>query len=293
MARTLTLAAAQTGSVVDGDLGAITEAAHALLDEAARRDVRLLSFAELFLTPFFANRLEENFDRWFMHDTHEVLLGLREKARRHRIALVLPFAERANDGWFNSAFVYDEDGREAGRYRKTHIPAYFPSDGPGGTGSFEKFYFAPGGSLATYAVAGTRIGVQICNDRLYPEASRALALAGAELIAMPIAFSTYADPAQRSSIWEVPLRARAYENGVFVLACNRVGTEGPRHHLGRSMIVDPRGMIVAEAGTQEPELLTAEVDLDAVSAARKHFPWWRDRRPDLYGSLVAAAHAAR
>ena len=286
MPRTLIVSAAQTGSVAAGDLATITDAAHAMLDEASRQGVRLLTFAELFLTPFFANRLEENFDGWFMHEAHEVLLGLREKARRHRIALVLPFAERAADGYFNSAFVYDENGREAGRYRKTHIPAYFPQEGPGGTGSFEKFYFAPGATLETYTVAGTRIGVQICNDRLYPEASRALALAGAELIAMPIAFSTYADPAQRTSIWEVPLRARAYENGVFVLACNRVGTEGPRHHLGRSMIVDPRGMIAAEAGTVEPQLLSAEINLDEVSAARKKFPWWRDRRPDLYGRLV-------
>lgn len=288
MARVLTVAAVQTGSVEDGDLRTITEAAHALLDEAARQEVRLLTFPELFLTPFFANRLVEDFDPWFLHDRHEVLLGLREKARRHGMALVLPFAEKAADGYYNSAFVYDTDGREAGRYRKTHIPAYFPTEGPGGTGSFEKFYFAPGATLQTYAVAGTRIGVQICNDRLYPEASRALALQGAELIAMPIAYSTYADPAQRISIWEVPLRARAYENGVFVLACNRVGTEGPRHHLGRSMVVDPRGMIVAEAGTDGPQLLTAQVDLDAVSAARKKFPWWRDRRPDLYGPLVAA-----
>lgn len=287
MTRLMTLGAAQTGSVEDGDLRTITESAHAMLDEAARLEVHLLTFGELFLTPFFANRLIEDFDRFFMQDTHEVLLGLRDKARRHGIALVLPFAERAKDGYFNSAFVYDNDGREAGRYRKTHIPAYFPTEGSGGTGSFEKFYFAPGGKLETYAVAGTRIGVQICNDRLYPEASRALALQGAELIVMPIAFSTYADPAQRASIWEIPLRARAYENGVYVLACNRVGTEGPRHHLGRSMVVDPRGMIVAEAGTLAPQLLTVQVDLDAVSAARKKFPWWRDRRPDLYGPRVA------
>lgn len=287
MTRLMTLGAAQTGSVEDGDLRSITESAHAMLDEAARQEVRLLTFGELFLTPFFANRLVEDFDRFFMQDTHEVLVALRDKARRHGIALVLPFAERADDGYFNSAFVYDNDGREAGRYRKTHIPAYFPTEGSGGTGSFEKFYFAPGGKLETYAVAGTRIGVQICNDRLYPEASRALALRGAELIVMPIAFSTYADPAQRTSIWEIPLRARAYENGVYVLACNRVGTEGPRHHLGRSMVVDPLGMIAAEAGTLSPQLLTAQVDLDAVSAARKKFPWWRDRRPDLYGPLVA------
>jgi predicted amidohydrolase len=93
-----------------------------------------------------------------------------------------------------------------------------------------------------------------------------IALAGAELVAMPICFSTYSDPAHRASIWEVPLRARAYENGVFVLAANRVGIEGPRHHLGRSMLVDPRGTIVAEAGTQAAELLVA-----THRSRRRHF----------------------
>ena len=82
------------------------------------------------------------------------------------------------------------------------------------------------------------------------------------------------------------MRARGYENGVWVLAANRVGREGGRHHLGRSMLVDPRGTVVAEAGMDQPELLVRGIDLDEVSAARKKFPWWRDRRPDLYGMLA-------
>ena len=288
MGRQLVVAAAQTGPVSAPSDPAVVEAAHAMLDEAAGRGVQLLAFGELFLAPFFPNRLEEAFDRYFMREDDAVLTALRAKARAHRIALVLPFAERADAGYFNSALVIDESGTVAGRYRKTHIPAYFPNEQAGGTGSYEKFYFTPGDALPVFAVAGTRIGVQICNDRLYPEATRALALAGAELIAMPICYSTYSDPAHRASIWEVPLRARAYENGVFVLAANRVGVEGPRHHLGRSMVVDPRGTIVAEAGTKEPALLSAAVDLDDVTAARTRFPWWRDRRPDLYAPLVRA-----
>jgi N-carbamoylputrescine amidase len=286
--RELVVAAAQTGSVAVPGEKAIVEAAHAMLDEAGRRGVRLLCFGELFLAPFFPNRLEADFARYFMREDDPILAALRDEARALRIATVLPFAERAAAGYFNTALVIDEQGATAGRYRKTHIPAYFPDDRPGGTGSYEKFYFTPGDALPVFDVAGTRVGVQICNDRLYPEGSRALALGGAEIVAMPICFSTYSDPAHRASIWEVPLRARAYENGVFVLASNRVGVEGPRHHLGRSMVVDPRGAIVAEAGTQGPELLTAAIDLDAVTDARAKFPWWRDRRPDLYGPLVRA-----
>jgi len=286
--RRLVVAAAQTGPVAQPGDPAIAEAAHAMLDEAARRGVQLLTFSELFLAPFFPNRLEENFRRFFMREDDPVLEALRARARAAGIALVLPFAEFTGAGHFNSALVQDADGRIAGRYRKTHIPAYFPDDRAGGTGSYEKFYFTPGDALPVFTVAGVRVGVQICNDRLYPEGSRALALAGAEIIVMPICYSTYSDPAHRASIWEVPLRARAFENGVFALACNRVGVEGPRHHLGRSMIVDPRGSIVAEAGTQAPELLVATIDVADVSVARAKFPWWRDRRPDLYGPLVHA-----
>lgn len=289
MGRLLTVAAAQTGSVGENETQRAAEVAHEMLDEAGRQRVDLITFSEVFLSPFFPNRLEENFDRYFLRAEDPVVRALVEKATRYGMALVLPVAERAQVGYFNSALVFDAHGREVGRYRKTHIPAYFPTENPGGTGSYEKFYFTPGDALDVIDVAGMRIGIQICNDRLYPEASRTLALKGAELIVMPICFSTYAEPGHRASIWEVPLRARAYENGVFVLACNRVGVEGPRHHLGRSMIVDPRGTILREASAESPELLVTGIDLDAVAAARKQFPWWRDRRPDLYGPLVTVA----
>jgi predicted amidohydrolase len=281
----LTVGIAQTGPVLSDDPRAMLPAAQEMFERAAAAKVELLLFSEVFLTPFFPNRLEPDFDRWFVDADGEVMRTLTGFARAHRIAAVFGFGERTTSGYFNSALVCDEAGRTIGIYRKTHIPAYFPNAQQGGTGSFEKLYFTPGGSLPVFDWRGVRFGIQICNDRLYPEASRVLALRGAQMILMPICFSTYSDPSQRASIWEVPLRARAYENGVFVVAANRVGIEGPRHHLGRSMVVDPRGMIVAEAGTADTELLATTIDLAAVQRARVGFPWWRDRRPDLYGDL--------
>ncbi len=281
----LTIGIAQTGPVLTDDPRAMLPAAREMFERAAAAHVELLLFSEVFLTPFFPNRLEPDFDRWFVEADGPVMGELAALARAHGIAAVFGFGERAGAAYFNSALVCDEAGRTLGIYRKTHIPAYFPTSQQGGTGSFEKLYFTPGGTLPVFAWRGTRFGIQICNDRLYPEASRVLALRGAQMILMPICFSTYGDPAQRASIWEVPLRARAYENGVYVIASNRVGVEGPRHHLGRSMVVDPRGMIVAEAGTREPELLVSRIDLAAVRRARVGFPWWRDRRPDLYADL--------
>jgi predicted amidohydrolase len=285
MARTIRVASAQTGSVESEDMSSTVPRAVKMIEDAAAKDVQIMTFCELFLSPFFPNRLVEDNDHFFTEPTGPVLAPILDAAKKHSIALILPFGERANTGNYNSALVVNSAGKILGTYRKTHIPAYFPNPKAGATGSYEKFYFTPGGSLPVFDVDGVRVGVQICNDRLYPEGSRALALSGAEIIFMPIAYSVYANPEHRNSIWDLAIRSRAFENGVYVVAANKVGVEGVRTHLGRSMIVDPTGMKMAEASNEKEELLVQELDLDAVSASRKKFPWWRDRRPDLYGSI--------
>jgi predicted amidohydrolase len=285
MARTIKVACAQTGPVESEDMSSTVPRAVKMIDEAADKGVKIISFCELFLSPFFPNRLVENNDHFFTEPNGPVLAPILEAAKRRGIALVLPFGERANTGNYNSALIVNSSGAILGTYRKTHIPAYFPNQQAGGTGSYEKFYFTPGGSLPVFDVDGVRVGIQICNDRLYPEGSRVLALSGAEIIFMPIAYSVYANPEHRNSIWELALRSRAFENGVYVVATNKVGLEGVRRHLGRSMIVDPTGMKMAEASNETEELLVQELNLDAVSASRKTFPWRRDRRPELYGSV--------
>lgn len=286
MSRTITVAAAQTGPVLSDAMGEMVPTARRMIEEAADRGADILTFSELFMSPFFPNRLEENFDRFFTEPDSPIVQGIIETAKRARIALILPFGERANFGLYNAAMVVDAEGGIVGTYRKTHIPAYFPNEQAGGTGSYEKFYFTPGPDLPVFTVAGAKLGIQICNDRLYPEPSRVLALRGAEIIFMPICYSVYSDPEHRQALWELPLRSRAFENGVYVVAANRVGLEGVRRHLGRSMVVDPRGTVLAEAGSEGEALIVQAIDLDLVSAYRKKFPWWRDRRPDLYGDVA-------
>ena len=103
---------------------------------------------------------------------------------------------------------------------------------------------------------------------------------------MPIAYATYGNDNYRVAIWDLPLQARAFDNGVFVVAANRVGDENGRRHIGMSAIVSPLGgRIIKQATMDGPELLVAEIDLDDVDKARRSLPWWRDRRPDLYGNL--------
>lgn len=284
----LRVACLQTGSVGEGeDLSQSIEKAKRFLDEARHAGAEIAVFPELFLSPFFPNRLRADVDQFFLDLDDRRFQELRRHCLTRKLAAVIPIAEKRNGAYYNSAAVVDEGGEVLGVYRKTHIPAYLPNDMPGGTGSYEKFYFTPGETLPVFRWRDVTFGIQICNDRLYPEASRVLAMKGAEIIFMPISYSTYSRPEERARIWEVPLRSRALENGNFVVAVNRVGVEGERRHLGRSMAVAPNGMILAEASAEREEVLLVELDLQEVAAARMNFPWWRDRRPTLYQPISA------
>jgi predicted amidohydrolase len=290
MPRMITLGAAQTGPVNQDDWRPNVPGACAMIEEAGRRKVDILSFSELFLTPFFPNRLTRDYDKFFVTLDEPELAPIFKTAVEHRVALVFPFGEKNGRHYHNSCLVADKNGKRLGIYRKTHIPAILPSDLPGGTGSYEKFYFSPGTEFPVFDLCGTKIGIQICYDRKYPEGSRLLALKGAEILFMPICAATYGETKLRGNTWELPLQARAYENGVYVVAVNRCGMEHPgRNHIGRSMIVDPVGAdILAVASSDTPEVLVATVDLDNVAAAQTSLPWWRDRRPELYAALSTA-----
>jgi predicted amidohydrolase len=288
MGRMLRVAAAQTGPVLGDDMREMVPTACAMIEEAARKEADIVCFSELFLTPFFPNQLTPDFDRYFVELPDRRVQPILDAARDHRIALLFPFGEKRDKHYYNSCLVLDKAGNALGTYRKTHIPAIFPSNLPGGTGSYEKFYFSPGTEFPVFDVAGTRIGIQICYDRKYPEGSRLLALRGAEVIFMPICAATYGETQMRGNTWELPLQARAYENGVFVVAVNRAGNEHGRNHIGKSLVVDPIGAeIVALASSEVPELLVTALELDHVTKAQISLPWTRDRRPELYGPLAA------
>jgi len=287
MGRTIKVAAAQTGPVLGEDMRPGVEVACQIIKDAASQGSDIICFAELFLSPFFPNQLRSDYEHFFLSLPNPVTDPLVETARHCNIALVLPFAERAGQHYYNSAAVFDRAGRHVGTYRKTHIPAILPSDTKGGTGSYEKFYFTPGDGLPIFETEGVRFGIQICYDRKFPEGSRALAVQGAQIIFMPICAATYGETTLREDTWELPLRCRAYESGVFVVAVNRAGNESGRRDIGKSMIVNPVGAsVVAVAGVDDPQVLVQELDLDDVATAQKSLPWWRDRRPDLYKPLV-------
>jgi N-carbamoylputrescine amidase len=195
--------------------------------------------------------------------------------------LIVPIFEEARPGvYFNTAVVFDADGRELGKYRKTHIP-----DGPQ---YHEKFYFTPGN--LGYPVFRTRhgtIGVGICWDQWFPEVSRIFALEGAEILFFPTAIGSEPDRPGYSSAeaWRTVIRSHAITNGLFVAAVNRVGVEDQMTFYGESFVCDPFGEILARAGAEEAVLL-ADIDLGRIRELRELLHFLRDRRIETYEPLL-------
>ena len=254
----------------------------AFVEEAAEKRVQVLCFQELFNGPYFC---AEQDARWYttaerVPDGPTVRL-MQELARKHHMVLVVSLYEEEMAGvYYNTAAVLDADGSYQGKYRKTHIPHLPP-------GFWEKFYFKPGN--LGYPVFPTKvgnIGVYICYDRHFPEGARALGLKGAEIVFNPSAtvsgLSEY--------LWELEQPAHAVANAYFVGAINRVGVEQPweiGEFYGKSYFCDPYGTIVAQGSRDRDELVVADLDLDQIEEVRTKWQFFRDRRPDQYGDLVA------
>jgi N-carbamoylputrescine amidase len=198
------------------------------------------------------------------------------------------FERRASGVYHNTAAILDADGSIAGIYRKMHIP-----DDPL---YYEKFYFAPGDTgFRVHATKHGRVGVLVCWDQWYPEGARLTALAGADVLFYPTAIGWHPSEkeqygAAQADAWRTMQRSHAIANGVYVVAVNRVGHEGPVgggiEFFGGSFISDPFGVVMKEASRTDEEILLAEIDPAHAETVRQHWPFLRDRRIDAYGSIT-------
>ena len=252
------------------------------VERAAEQGVQMLCFQEIFTTPYFC---AEQQTRWYeavekIPDGPTVKL-MQDVAKQHGMVLIVPIYEEEQTGvYYNSAAVIDADGKYLGKYRKTHIPHVAP-------GFWEKFYFRPGNlGYPCFDTAFGRIGVYICYDRHFPEGARCLGLNGAEIIFNPSA--TVAGLSEY--LWKLEQPAHAVANGYFVGAINRVGTEAPWNigeFYGQSYFCDPRGQMLAVGTRDQDELVVADLDMDMIREVRNTWQFFRDRRPDAYGQIVA------
>lgn len=180
-------------------------------------------------------------------------------AQQHRMTIVAGFLESADDALFDSVVVAGPNGQTV-TYRKTHL---YPAEQP---------IFSPGSELVTTAVNGLHLGMMICFEHAFPEIATTLALEGAEIVVIPSAV-----PTGYEHLLLLRTRARAQDNQVFVVACNMAGEP----FCGTSLIVNPRGDILAQAGRGEETIVTT-LDREAVAAERTREPSLRLRRPELY-----------
>ena len=233
-------------------------------------------FTELALTTFFP--------RWYMTDQTEIdswferempnaaTRPLFERAALHKIGISFGYAELTPDGHrFNTSILVDRDGKIAGKYRKVHLPGHAEFDPARSFQHLEKRYFEPGDlGFNVWRTMGGILGMCICNDRRWPETYRVMGLQGVELVMLgyntPSVNSQKADegPEQRMFQHKLSLQAGAYQNSTWVVATAKCGIEDGHPLFGGSMIVNPDGAVVAQAETEQDELVVADCDLDAT-----------------------------
>ncbi|HUY91657.1 MAG TPA: carbon-nitrogen hydrolase [Pirellulales bacterium] len=257
----------------------------ARIGEAAAAGAQIVCLQELFAGHYFCQ--SEDHARFGEAEpipgpTSEALAAA---AERHGVVVIGSLFERRAPGLYhNTAVVFDADGRQAGMYRKMHIP-----DDPL---YYEKFYFTPGDlGFSSCDTRFGRVGVCVCWDQWYPEAARLTAMSGAEIIFYPTAIGWH--PSEKAeygvsqhSAWETMMRSHSIANGVFVAAVNRIGMEGELEFWGASFVSDPNGNLLARGSHDAEETLLVECHLDQIDVVRTHWPFLRDRRIDAYGDLT-------
>jgi len=226
-----------------------------------------------------------------------------ELARKHQTCVILPMLERRSGkeaGYYNSAAVIGPDGRiipgrlpgggQVNCYSKVHLgktvyPRYFGD---------ETIYFKTGPGFPVFDTPKARIGILICYDRRFFESWRVLGLSGAQIVFLPVAAVAYpvakGKKATAQDLFEPELRTGAYQNLLFVAACNKGGMErlGNREilYFGQSCIINPMGIVLRRGPSKRPSTITQEVNLEEMKEARKTFLFYEARKPACYQAII-------
>ncbi|MBE0599506.1 MAG: carbon-nitrogen family hydrolase [Desulfuromonadales bacterium] len=257
-------AAAVQLNITLGEVDDNLERVLAALRRVRQQDAQLAVLPEMWSTGYDYKQLAE-----LAEETPRVLLALQKVTAELEMVTVGSLAEKAGSAIYNTAYVVDR-GEVVGSYRKLHL---FSSMG-------EDRYLTAGNQLLVADTSVGRLGVAICYDLRFPELFRKLALQGAEILCLPAEW-----PKPRQEHWRTLLRARAIENQLFVAAANCCGVQGKLDFFGMSLLLDPRGEVLAEGGERETEL-TALFDFAEMEAFRRQIPCYHDRRPEIYGQLT-------
>lgn len=252
-------------SVTPGDIESNTTKMLTYLAAAARGGADVVVFPEMCDTGYDMPIILQSAQTW---DTGTVL-ALCKAANDHNVNVIAGVSERTDKGVFNSAAIINRHGDILGRYRKTHLITAAPM--------LEHQFLKAGDKLGMSEIEGIHCGFMTCYDIRFPEIARTLSIAGAEILFIPSAF-----PMVRLPHWTVLLSARAIENQVFVVACNRVGTDAGITFCGTTMIIDPYGTVVASGSAIHEGPILGDINLNMIQTVRSQIKVHQDRRPALY-----------
>ena len=277
MTRPITVSAVQI-TAVDGEKEATIEKMMRFLDVAGERGSELVVLPEVWTGLGYSSKVAHRSIAEEIPGPTTRLVA--EKAQRYGMTIIGSMYEKVGERYYNSSPVIGPDGRISGKYWKTHL-FDAPNRSDIRSGIRESDRVSAGNELPVFETAVGPVGVSVCSDLRFPEVYRELALKGAKVIVCASAFLS-----PRFDHWEFFLRARATENQCWVVASGQVGVE-PKSGIafvGRSMIVDPWGVIVASAPDTEC-CITAEIDLDYIDVVKHRYPLMEQRRPELYGNI--------
>ena len=267
------------------DKAANTKKALSEIQKAAAKGAQIICLQELFTSLYFCD--VEDHDNFQLAEPIPGITCdiLSEAAANLNVVIIASlFEKRAKGLYHNTTAIIDADGTYLGKYRKMHIP-----DDPG---FYEKFYFTPGDlGYKTFETKFAKIGVLICWDQWYPEASRITVLMGADILFYPTAIgwaNTQSEEtnSEQYNAWQTIQRSHAVANGVHVVSVNRVGIEGDMKFWGGSFVANPFGSLLYKASHDQEETEVVEIDIEKNEYYRTHWPFLRDRRIDSYQPIT-------
>jgi len=258
------------------------------IQQAAAQSAQIVFLQELTLHRYFGDKDKDDKNVFALAeemDKGPTASLCRKASAENKIFVVGSLFEKLEkDGksrYFNTAVIYNPEGKLHAFTRKQHIPK--------GTGYNETFYFEPGDSdYPVHDLGFIKLAIPTCYDQWFPELARIYALKGAELIIYPTAIGSEPDHPGFDSqpMWQTMMTSHAIANGVFVGAVNRTGYEGTIRFYGRSFVCSPAGKTIAQASREEPEVLVATLDFGEFDFWRNLFPLLTQRQPLTYGLLI-------
>lgn len=299
--RVVSVAAAQMGPILKAESRAeVVARMLTLMADAKAMGANFIVYPELALTTFFPRYYMEDqaeVDIWFEPTMpNAAVQPLFDKAKELGMAMSFGYAELTPDGdHYNTSIHVDKEGDIVGKYRKVHLPGHSEYDTERDFQHLEKRYFLPGNlGFPVYRTLNGIFGMCICNDRRWPETYRVMGLQGVEMITLgyntPSVNSQNRSegPEKRLFHSSLVVQAGAYQNSTWVVSVAKAGDEDGFPLIGGSLIANPNGEIVAEAKSEDDEVLVHECDLDdSVFGKKTIFDFARHRRTEHYGRITA------